>query len=97
MMVAERDIPLWELRNKFLDNQHIKLRQILYKEDELKPLEHKHKVLLAKIKIAAMGEPCISKPGLPLKRHSTDYGQDLSMQWQSILIKPSSRHSPGPI
>lgn len=56
MMVAERDIPLAELRNKLLDTQHIRLRQTLYKEDLLKPLAHKHRVLLAKIKLSAMGE-----------------------------------------
>lgn len=57
MMVAERDIPLAELRNKLLDNQHLRLRQTLYNEDELKPLDPKHKTLLAKIKLSAMGEP----------------------------------------
>ncbi len=55
MMVAERDIPLAELRNKLLDIQHIRLRQTMYNEDELKPLPDKHKVLLAKIKLSAMG------------------------------------------
>lgn len=58
MMVAERDIPLAELRNKLLDIQHIRLRQTMYNEDELKPLADKHKVLLAKIKLSAMGKKC---------------------------------------
>ena len=57
MMVAERDIPLADLRNKLLDTQHLRLRQVMYEEDEVNPLAHKHKVLLAKIKLAAMGEP----------------------------------------
>lgn len=55
MMVAERDIPVEELRNKLLDMQHIRLRQVMYREEHLKPLARKHRVLLAKLKLSTMG------------------------------------------
>lgn len=70
MVVAERDIPLAELRNKMLDMQHIRLRQVMYREEHLKPLSRKHRVLLAKLKHSVMGElsPCCSLSRLPMKR-----------------------------
>ena len=56
MVVAERDIPLAELRNKLLDSQHARLRQVMYAEEQVKPLAARHKVLLAKLKLQSMGE-----------------------------------------
>ena len=51
MMVAERPIPVAQLRDKFLERQSIVLRQLKRQEHLLEPrLQPEHLLLLARIK-----------------------------------------------
>jgi len=56
-LVARRDFPLAEARNKFLDEQQIMLRRVMYQEWDLEDdLEPRHQLMLSRIKKAASGQ-----------------------------------------
>lgn len=56
-LVARRDFPLAEARNKFLDEQQIMLRRVMYQEWDLEDdLEPRHQLMLSRIKKAASVE-----------------------------------------